>query len=108
MKIPLLWIRNDLFRIQPRIFRVPDPDPSIVDYLSKFGNYLKKNTRYQSKRRIYGTNYLQFSISHYNPTVQNLLFILAGSGSTTLEKHTLFHRLSTESIFKKHNILISF
>ena len=27
---PVLWIRNDLFRIQPQIFIVPGPDPNLT------------------------------------------------------------------------------
>ena len=33
-KEAVLWIRNDLFRIQPWIFWVPDPDPSHIFYVS--------------------------------------------------------------------------
>ena len=41
-------IRNDLYRIQLRVFRFPDPDPILPFYLSIFGNYILKT----SKRRI--------------------------------------------------------
>ena len=56
----VLWILNELFRIQLRMFKVPDLDPThfIEAYLE-----IKKHLKINPKRRIYQLNYLSFSFS---------------------------------------------
>ena len=73
----MLWIRNDLFRIQLQIFGVPDPgpvsDPTHITGSSAYLEIILKNTLNSIKKKNIGTgtgtNYLTFSFSNYGPTV---------------------------------------
>ena len=67
----MLWIRNGLFRIriQPGIFRVPDPDPSKISgsnpfYFIIFGNFKQNHLKFNYKEE--SINYLPFAISYYS------------------------------------------
>ena len=93
----MLWIRNDLFRIQIRIFWAPDPDPSygISAYLEIiFKKHLKSNQKEES------INYLSELSAIFYFTLQSRIhkpiskirdktlffcsFIFAGSGTIIL------------------------
>ena len=57
----VLWIRNDLFRIQLRFFRVPDPDPTYLHIL--FGHIcklLKKHFKFNQKEESTGRYQLRY------------------------------------------------
>ena len=56
----VLWILNDLFRIQLRMFKVPDLDPT--HFIEAYWE-IKKHLKINPKRRIYQLNYLSFSFS---------------------------------------------